>query len=433
MKITRCSKGFIAISLSFIILSGILDEPVLLAAGIVPGLFLFIRAGVFLKGITEVKQTVRCERTFEKTFIRQGKWNQVNVLVRFHVPYGFRVLYEDHIPSWCRKESGENCSGWCPDGFHEISLSYRFIPAYHGNISHPGGRMRIRDRFFESSCAVQETEKPLSFLVQPWPLFDLTKKPKAGHDLERIGPVKGYSIRQFREYLPGDDLRHVDWKISAKRGSLYVREYATPAEERPMIIVDLPDMEQDTDMEAFTRMVASLSGFAESIIAQKEPVSLLLISGPNMTDIFYEGRDMSACLSIIRERIHPFPRIFYLYRFMMRADLRRQIHRLDSVLTRESVHEPDRLFLTRIRDIRMNHLPYIRSSRFQSAVSAILFSCRLYEIILYSLCDGDVSHIREIASLAHQQNIPFSVRTPKRSNHSFHIPDSLRGEMVEVV
>jgi len=432
VKTTFCFKGFFAVSLSLILIAGILDDPVILSAGTAVGFFLFIRSIIFLSGISHIVQTIRCTRTLEKSFIRQGRSNGVQTVLSLQIPQGFCVIYEDLIPSFCQKNAGEAVSGRLTKGYHEISLSYRFIPSYHGTIAHPGGRIHVQDLFFQSSLPVRQQGTPLSVQVQPWPLFDPSQKSKTTHELERIGPAGGYSVREFREYLPGDDLRYVDWKISAKRGSLYIREYATPADEQPMIIVDLPDTGQITDMVAFSRMVSSLSGYIESVIGKKEPVSLLLISGPNMGDVLYEGRDMAHCLTIIRESVHSAPRTFHLYRFLMRSEMRVHIHRMESRLKQGKLKEQDRNFLSRVRDLRTSHLSHIKSTRFQAALSTILFSGKIHEIILYSLCDGDISHIREIASLAHQQNTQFTIRTPKRTDF-FLAPKMLRGELVEVI
>ena len=66
-------------------------------------------------------------------------------------------------------------------------------------------------------------------------------------------------------------------------------------------------------------------------------------------------------------------------------------------------------------------------------MNTILMQRHFHEIILYSLCDGDMSHIREVAALAGRQNIPFRIRTPKRSDLSGMSLFSLRGEPVEVI
>jgi len=54
-------------------------------------------------------------------------------------------------------------------------------------------------------------------------------------------PYFGQSIEfaQHRGYVPGDDLRHVDWKVWAKQDRLYVKQYEEDASMRTTLLVDV--------------------------------------------------------------------------------------------------------------------------------------------------------------------------------------------------
>lgn len=434
MKTTSCSNGLLAVFLILLLLAGILDDPVLLMAGTSVGLLFMGLCLLFLQTVEKTYRTITGSWKMEKSLIRQGRSNAIDCTLCLEIPPGYMVRYLDTVPAMCSLESGENQTWTDIAGSQILTLSYRFIPNYHGTIYHEGGIITIQNRFFSSSLPLRPEKSSVpSVQVQPWPLFGPVEKHGSGKDLERIGPVKGYSIRQFREYLPGDDIRHVDWKISAKRGTLYIREYATPSDELPMVIVDLPDSGQQIDMQAFSRMVSSISGYVESKLAKKEPIRLMGISGPNMSDLYYEGYDMAHCLTIIRERIHPVPRTFHLFRFMMRSDMRKEIHHAALSMDRSEISGDERSYIVRVRDIRKQHIQEVKTTRFAHAMNTILMQRHFHEIILYSLCDGDMSHIREVAALAGRQNIPFRIRTPKRSDLSGMSLFSLRGEPVEVI
>lgn len=434
MKTTSCSNGLLAAFLILILLAGILDDPVLLLAGTSVGLLLTGLCLLFLRTVEKTYNTISGSWKIEKLLIRQGRSNSIECTLSLTIPSGYLVHYLDTIPALCSLESGENQIWSEGAGSQILTLSYRFIPHYHGTITHEGGIVAIQNRFFSSFIPLRpgKTSVP-SVKVQPWPLFGSVEKPGSGKDLERIGPVMGYSVRQFREYLPGDNIRHVDWKISAKRGTLYIREYASPADELPMIIVDLPDSGQETDMQAFSRMVSSLSGYVESKLRKKEAIRIMGISGPNMSDLFYEGYDMAHCLTIIREDIHPVPRTFHLFRFMMRSDMRKKMDHAELSIVRPDISKEELSYLARVRDIRGLYMQEIKTTRFAHAMSTTLKNRHFHEIILYSLCDGDMSHIREIAALAGRQNIPFRVKTPKRSDLSIQNLIPLLGKPVEVI
>jgi uncharacterized protein (DUF58 family) len=50
----------------------------------------------------------------------------------------------------------------------------------------------------------------------------------------------GNELHRLREYLPEDSVRHVDWKATAKTGSLKVREFSREDNRRLRIILDNP-------------------------------------------------------------------------------------------------------------------------------------------------------------------------------------------------
>src|SRR5437764_7849128 len=54
-------------------------------------------------------------------------------------------------------------------------------------------------------------------------------------------PYFGQSVEflQHREYVTGDDLRHVDWKVWAKQDRLYVKQYEEETNLRATLLVDV--------------------------------------------------------------------------------------------------------------------------------------------------------------------------------------------------
>lgn len=54
-------------------------------------------------------------------------------------------------------------------------------------------------------------------------------------------PYFGQSVEflQHRQYTPGDDLRHVDWKAWAKQDRLYVKQFEEETNMRSMMLVDV--------------------------------------------------------------------------------------------------------------------------------------------------------------------------------------------------
>jgi uncharacterized protein (DUF58 family) len=53
-------------------------------------------------------------------------------------------------------------------------------------------------------------------------------------------PHKGFSVefRQHRSYVPGDEIRHIDWKVYGKSDKLFIREYEEETNLRATLVVD---------------------------------------------------------------------------------------------------------------------------------------------------------------------------------------------------
>lgn len=51
---------------------------------------------------------------------------------------------------------------------------------------------------------------------------------------------RGYDLYRIREYMPEDSARHVDWKATAKSGSLKVREFTREDERKLRLVFDNP-------------------------------------------------------------------------------------------------------------------------------------------------------------------------------------------------
>ncbi len=81
---------------------------------------------------------------------------------------------------------------------------------------------------------------------------------------------RGSDLYRIREYMPEDSARHVDWKATAKSGSLKVREFAREDERKLCIVFDNPAAGAISE-EAYEKAVnlaASLAWHFESESAQ---------------------------------------------------------------------------------------------------------------------------------------------------------------------
>lgn len=90
----------------------------------------------------------------------------------------------------------------------------------------------------------------------------------------------------FREYMPGDDLRRMDWNVYARLDKLYIREYM---EEKEAVVSVLIDTSASMDYGA-----ESKAELAKDLAAV---VSFLALNNMDRV-LLYDMKDMSCALSV---------------------------------------------------------------------------------------------------------------------------------------
>ena len=91
---------------------------------------------------------------------------------------------------------------------------------------------------------------------------------------------QGMTFAEFREYIPGDDVRHISWSLTAKTGKPYIKIYD---EERELTMILVIDVSGSSDYgsgaylkkDIITQLAALL---AFTAIKNKDRVGLLLFS-----------------------------------------------------------------------------------------------------------------------------------------------------------
>ena len=110
------------------------------------------------------------------------------------------------------------------------------------------------------------------------------------HGLHR-SPFVGFSVEfaSHREYVPGDDLRHVNWKLFARSHRLYVKEFAAETNMNLYLLLDISGSMKCANigvskLDYGTSLVAALAHlaikqhdavgvtlFADEVVAHLEP------------------------------------------------------------------------------------------------------------------------------------------------------------------
>jgi len=182
-------------------------------------------------------------------------------------------------------------------------------------------------------------------------------------------PYFGQSIefRQHREYAPGDDLRHVDWKVWARQDRMYVKQY-----------------EEDTNLQFQLLVDASAS----------------MRYGRGPMNKYEYGCTVAACLGYlalrqqdavgctvfdddIRMRIPPRTRRTHLRSIVNALNVARQIEKTDlfAVLRKAAELEPRRGMMVVISDLLADRGGVIRGLK--------LLRQRGHDVVVFHIMDDD--------------------------------------------
>jgi uncharacterized protein (DUF58 family) len=94
----------------------------------------------------------------------------------------------------------------------------------------------------------------------------------------------GHDLHSLREYLPQDDVRHIDWKATARARHLVVREFTSEDERRVHVVLDTRARNDEGDADEasarFERGVTLAASLVAHFIEERAEVRLTLGDEP---------------------------------------------------------------------------------------------------------------------------------------------------------
>ena len=96
-------------------------------------------------------------------------------------------------------------------------------------------------------------------------------------------PYNGFAIEfaAHREYAPGDDLRHIDWKVWSKTDRLYIKEYEEETNLKCHLIVDCSKSMRYGEKDGWSKFdyaATAASSIAYMMQQQQDAVGMVLFS-----------------------------------------------------------------------------------------------------------------------------------------------------------
>jgi len=85
-----------------------------------------------------------------------------------------------------------------------------------------------------------------------------------GGEYHSVFKGRGMEFDEVREYQYGDDIRSIDWNVSARQGRFYVKRYV---EERELTVMLMVDLSASKDFGSVARMKNELAAELASLLA----------------------------------------------------------------------------------------------------------------------------------------------------------------------
>jgi uncharacterized protein (DUF58 family) len=141
----------------------------------------------------------------------------------------------------------------------------------------------------------------------------------------------GMEFEKVREYQPGDDIRTIDWNVTARTGSAHVKRYV---EERELTVMLLVDASSSGKFGTFQQMKSEIAAeicalLAFSAIKNNDKVGLIVFTD-RVEKYVPPKKGKRHVLRVIRE-------ILYFEPEKTHTDIKCALEYLNRVLTRKSV------------------------------------------------------------------------------------------------
>ncbi len=131
------------------------------------------------------------------------------------------------------------------------------------------------------------------------------------HGLHR-SPYVGFSVdfASHREYLPGDDLRHLNWKLYGRHDKLYIKQYDAETNVDLHVVLDISGSMEVGDEAGMKRRYASLLAASLAHLArrQRDAVGLTIFADRVVEHFAARSNSnhvMALFAALARTRPHP--------------------------------------------------------------------------------------------------------------------------------
>ncbi|QYZ77927.1 DUF58 domain-containing protein [Methanofollis formosanus] len=393
------------------------------------GTFLFIRYAVASRRFATVASGLKVTRELGNTAVRQDSIVSVQVRVGAALPPGCRVEVEDLPPAGVQVVGGSTCLSLIGPLPEEGVISYSMVVPTEGEVVFMGFVLRIPDPFFPRSAIFRgEGMRLPALMVRPERRFTTQKGEQGGTGPEspHLSGGTGGTVRSFREFVNGDDVRRIDWKVSAKQDSLHVKVYADEEDRPPLIFVDLP--RGGASQHARTALKEAVRSAVAASVQTHGRTSLMAVRGPNLLIYLPLEADYTRAMQALAGGENTTAEETYFYRARTAPSLRTN---LNAILygagngNRDgNGHRATLDYREKLSAVYGSVLRGRERTVYERQLAQAVWRLKPRRIELFSCRDGDQSHLDFVVCIAERAGV--QVDLWKQNGHKH--PESAEGK-----
>jgi uncharacterized protein (DUF58 family) len=315
---------------------------------------------------SQLPKDVRITREFNGRFA-VGAETEVHLKVQNAQPYPISLVIKDEYPPQM-KLSGLREAHMRVEGQASATLVYSLTPPKRGRFEFGQIAVRFLSRLNLVWC---ETRVGDATAVKVYPNMRRAREA----ELKALGARslvsshrrtswrgEGREFESLRDYVRGDELRHISWSATARRGKLTTRQYQIERDQTILIAIDggrlmTARIDQETKLDSAVHAALALMSAA----ARAGDNAGLLVFGRKIKSFLPPGRGhdhmdaaLEALYSVEPEMIEPsYSRAF---EYIAAHSKRRSLVILLTDLVDE---EGSKELLTSLRLLRPRHLPLV--------------------------------------------------------------------------
>lgn len=413
MEILRGTRALLLLATVLLISGFVTGEDTFLIGGMVMVLGAAAQAVAFAHTLGFCEHQIQLERTVTPRILRQGSYLEVTTVIHARVPAGFSLQIQENSPAGSAVVRGENGGSLTGPVEGSVTLRYTLRMLARGELPFRGITMTLSNPYYRAHLRISGDRFTDPILtVQPALAFAI-EQPLAvtgSREIDRFRAISGQGIRAFRSFRTGDDVRAIDWKLSAKYGRLMLREYMGRASGLPFFVLDLPPALEPAGAAGYERLLASLTAGIESTLREYRRTDLLILSGGRVLRSLSPLHDIRVWYRL-QHQLVPGDSYLPLFRF---RDLP-SIHSFQQRVERSALNRGDdeRRFLSRIGHLLSASITRRPRTLLEQQILAVLRQTGERDVMIYSMLSADQSNLHQLISVARSLRLKVHLHHPR--------------------